>query len=1231
MLLQAVAVTGEGFSAGQLQLPLTLAPGQQVTLPLSFAPTGTGSKQGQITLTDNATGSPSSIALTGTGAVAASPSLSISPGSIDFGNVTVGSDAFQTITLVANGTVPVTVNSIAVDGGGFSGSVQGLPRVLQPSQQMSIKVQFRPGANGGSTGAVTVSSNAATNGTATVAVRGNGVAPPSPSLAGSASSLSFGQVTVGAKAMKLVTVTSTGTAPATITGGSLTGPGYTATYAGVPVQNLTAPITLQPGQQVTFNVGFDPAKTGAASGQLSLSTDTGSPVNISLTGTGTAAPSPALTLSATSLDFGNVQVNAPAVLQLTLTSSGTAPVTISSSTLAGQSFQISSVVYPAGTNAWPATLRPGQQVTLAITFDPKATGASTGSLTVASDASGGTTSVALSGTGEAAPAPKLTLSTTSLSFGPTQIGSKMSRTLTLSSSGDAPLIISGIALTGTQFSNGSPSLPVTLQPNQQMVLTVTFDPTSAGPDAETLTVTSNDSSGPATVALGGSGTVATIPQLSVNPANLDFGSLPVNTTVTLPVTLTSSGTAPVTVSSATVAGAGFTIFGANLPITLNPNQTVSVQMQFDPTVAGSAVGQLTIASDSTTGAVLHVPLSGEGTVAAVPQLSLSTTALAFGNVTVNSSATLPLTLTSTGSAPVAVTAATLSGPGFIVSGTTFPLTLNPNQTVTLRVQFDPTAAGATNDQLTITSDSATAGAIQVQLSGTGTAAAIPQLTVSAPALAFGNVTVNSIATLPLTLTSTGTAPVTVTAATLVGAGFSDPGMTLPLTLNPNQSVTLQVQFDPNTAGAATGQLTIVSNSSTNGNAVVQLSGTGTAATSPQLTVSAAALTFGAVPVNTTATLPLTLTSTGTAPLTITAAALSGTGFSDSGATFPMTLDPNQSVTVQVQFDPGAAGTATGQLTIASNSAGGATTLVSLSGTGEVPTAPQLSISTGTLSFGNVTVNSSATQSVTLTSSGTAPVTVNAVAVSGTGFSDSGAAFPLILNPSQSVTVQVAFDPATAGAATGQLTISSNSTTGGTAFVQLSGTGTAAPSPKLLVSTTALSFGNVPVGSTMTMSLTLSSTGTSPVTVSTAALSGAGFSDTGATFPMTLSPNQSVTLQVQFDPTTAGAASGQLTINSNASNGSTVIVQVSGTGTAVQHEIDLNWDAPTSSTDPVVGYNVYRSSNGGALTKLNAAAETQLGYADMAVQSGSTYAYIVKSVDANGVESTASNQISLSVP
>ncbi len=118
------------------------------------------------------------------------------------------------------------------------------------------------------------------------------------------------------------------------------------------------------------------------------------------------------------------------------------------------------------------------------------------------------------------------------------------------------------------------------------------------------------------------------------------------------------------------------------------------------------------------------------------------------------------------------------------------------------------------------------------------------------------------------------------------------------------------------------------------------------------------------------------------------------------------------------------------------------------------------------------------------------------------------------------------------------------------------------------------------------------------------LTGTGFSDSGATFPVTLNPNQSVTLKVQFDPHGRGCGERTVTIKSNSATGSTTQVTLSGTGTAVQHYIDLTWNAPSSSADPVAGYNVYRSADGGgSFTKLNSSPDSQMDYTDNAVQSG----------------------------
>jgi hypothetical protein len=114
---------------------------------------------------------------------------------------------------------------------------------------------------------------------------------------------------------------------------------------------------------------------------------------------------------------------------------------------------------------------------------------------------------------------------------------------------------------------------------------------------------------------------------------------------------------------------------------------------------------------------------------------------------------------------------------------------------------------------------------------------------------------------------------------------------------------------------------------------VSLSGTGASATNPVLTLSANSLSFGSVTVGTPATQTLTLTSTGSSAVTVSAASLTGTGFTISGATFPVTLNQNVAIKVQVQFDPTAVGATTGTLTFTSNSTTGSTSVVTLSGTG----------------------------------------------------------------------------------------------------------------------------------------------------------------------------------------------------------------------------------------------------------------------------------------------------------
>jgi hypothetical protein len=141
---------------------------------------------------------------------------------------------------------------------------------------------------------------------------------------------------------------------------------------------------------------------------------------------------------------------------------------------------------------------------------------------------------------------------------------------------------------------------------------------------------------------------------------------------------------------------------------------------------------------------------------------------------------------------------------------------------------------------------------------------------------------------------------------------------------------------------------------------------------------------------------------------------------------------------------------------------------------------------------------------------------------------------------------------------------------------------------------------------------------------------------GATFPLTLNPSQTATLSLQFDPTTTGAATGKLTIASNSSANPQVQVSLTGTGEAAassaSYQVNLSWTAPTSSSDPVSGYNIYRATGtSSTFQKLNSSVSAPVSYTDDSVQGSTSYQYYVTAVDSSGVESVPSNTATVAVP
>jgi Abnormal spindle-like microcephaly-assoc'd, ASPM-SPD-2-Hydin len=291
-----------------------------------------------------------------------------------------------------------------------------------------------------------------------------------------------------------------------------------------------------------------------------------------------------------------------------------------------------------------------------------------------------------------------------------------------------------------------------------------------------------------------------------------------------------------------------------------------------------------------------------------------------------------------------------------------------------------------------------------------------------------------------------------------------------------------------------------------------------------------------------------------------------------------------------------------------------------------PTLGTIIANSATINFSPTQVGTTAMQSVTLSVSGSS-VRVTSAQVSGAGFNVVSPTFPSTLSSGQSLVLTIQFAPQTAGQLTGSLAIASNASNP-MLMVALSGNGTAAPAGTIAGNSTTVNFGPTEVGATATQNVTLSAS-VAPVTVTSAQVSGAGFSVVPPMLPSTLSSGQSLVLAVQFAPQTAGQLSGSLAIVSNASN-STLTIALSGTGTAApSHSVTVSW---TSGDPSAVSYLVFRSDvSGGPYVPLTASLLTELSYTDSTVTSGSTYYYVVTELDAAGDQSPFSSEVSATVP
>jgi len=849
-----------------------------------------------------------------------------------------GGDALDHFTITGSGCGALTVAPTSPD----------VFRTIDSGTPMTIDVTFAPTVRGGIT--CTVGFEDAGNGSlgTPFTVTATGIAP----VINPPATVPFGPVRVSTAAVQTVTMNiqigNIGDDTLTISDISISG-----TNAGdfTFVTPPSTPVDVAANNHITVGVIFNPSAAGARAAKLDIaSNDPITPsAHVDLTGTGTVA-----TIAVTDISYGVVNLGASKSLSTAVTNTeptNPGPLTVIGATITddgGGAFTLdpngfsctgTSCVFTGGVLA-PTS------ISVKCTPPAGSSGTITGTMTVASDADGGDSSVGLSCEVGRADA---TVDPASINFGAAVVvGSTVQQIVTVDNVGNNIDLTYTVTKSGTRAGEYTLSGCITacvVAAGTNKTFTLSFTPTAIGAANINLTLASNDPDGNITIPVTAS---SVAPQMTA-PATLQFNNVEVDTSSTKTLTITNSGGATMSISSAdfgTNDGSYALVTGTTGAQTVAAGASANWDIKCTPTTQGAHNGTFVIASDAFGAATTTVQLRCTGTEGILVVATNPVTAppkIDFGGVAENTVATKSFTLTNSGNLTVSNITATITAAATfytISAGTPVPSSLTAGQQVTIDVKFAPLS-------------DTDGGPASITFAGTwGTGAkplrAPPVLLLDGDGLTtgfatspdtidFGDLRFDRTATQTFCILNTGAANITVSTITIApdpgtasneftvpivtgkvqvrqkqcGSGGAGTALLLPVTVppqstTPGQQLEVTVTADPNNrTGAMDATLTVTTTLPTNNTRTVALTANSTSA---MLTLDPGNLVdFGTVDIQTgPVTKVVTITNTGDGPLDL-GSFVREDGGANTHFTFTLpgdtTLAPGNALPISVTYTP----------------------------------------------------------------------------------------------------------------------------------------------------------------------------------------------------------------------------------------------------------------------------------------------------------------------------------------
>ncbi|MBM3325473.1 MAG: choice-of-anchor D domain-containing protein, partial [Calditrichaeota bacterium] len=878
-----------------------------------------------------------------------------------FGYVTVDESVQWQFTIYNIGSADLVVESITSDNGAFSSNYDNdNPVRIEPGGLHSVTVIFRPAAAQEYNGRLAISSNDDNEGLLYLNLSGTGVSGGAPDINVSANALDFGEVIIGQFTDRTLSINNNG--EATLHIASITDDHQDAGVYTYNFDNQQG-VDIQPNGEFQLSIRFTPVAEGAHNANLRIVSNSPEEENlfVSLSGIGVLGQ-----------HFNPVETNiqhiiyvSEALLDGENLGDGDEIGVFTPNDICGGSAALGPSGPPVGFPAfgddpetdevegftqgqpfafrvwdnsaereWPAVVINDEGHTVFQNFN-------------------GFSAVRLNAQSFAAPEIEIALNERDHDFGRVLVDQTADWQFTIRNIGGAALNIDRIDSDNEMFTTDFGDEARQVEAGGSLVATVSFGPDREGEFLGTLTIFSNDGNeSPFLIRLAGIGTIQRVPEIVVNPLEVNFGQVQLGRgAVESVVNIGNVGTGNLSVAEITIDGAGFSyaVEQQDRPIEIAPDGSITVTLQFEPQELGEHHGTLTIRSNDSDESIVVVALTGVG----VPyrRFSISPDVGQNNHSIIVQSAWLDnQLLVENDEIGVFTPGGVCAGEALLVAnqGNVFPLGIpvfadNPEtdeiegfrtgEAFSFRVwgnnpgqEWPAVAVYVQGSQVW-----ADGGQSTVRLFAQSQDA--PEIEIADADLEhnYGAVTVDDFRVWRFDIRNIGRAALTIESIESGNQVFTT-DFDQAVDINPNGSLTISVTFTPRQETDYTGALTITSNDQNERIVEIALTGSGTVIREPEIVVTPQSINFGEVDTRFTRAEILTVTNEGTGDLTIDRVELAGAGFSHNFSQQTV-LQPEASLQIEVTFAPQAAGEYNGTLTIYSDDEDEGEVAVTLTGVG----------------------------------------------------------------------------------------------------------------------------------------------------------------------------------------------------------------------------------------------------------------------------------------------------------